>query len=113
MIFLLFSLLSLFTPSASYALTCLEQMSQEVIDPDEANLAADQIAKGQRQIFSSIYPSLYYEMNLAVIDCSSKESMKVMGSDIIPYLNGEKFFSGDQDSGISTQVLHFNQSAAY
>lgn len=109
MIFLL-SFISLLVPSYCGALTCLEQMSQELIDPDEANLASSQISQGQQKIFSSIYPSLYYEMNLSVIDCSSNESMKIMGSDIIPYLDGAAFFSGESSSGLNTNTLQINDA---
>lgn len=112
MIFLL-SFISLLAPSYCGALTCLEKMSQELIDPDEANLAASQIGLGQQKIFSSIYPSLYYEMNLSVIDCSSTESMKIMGSDIIRYLDGDAFFSGESSSGLNTNALQFDDSQTY
>lgn len=106
------ALAALFTPSTCSALICLQQMSQDVIEPDEANLATSQIAQGQQMIYSSMYPSLYYEMNLPVVNCSSRESLKLMGADVIPAL-GPEFFSGEDGIGIDDSVLHLDGSTTY
>lgn len=108
----LLAFMALIVPSYSAALTCVEQVSQDVIDPDEANLAGQQIARAQLRVYSSIYPTLYYEMNLPVIDCSSRESMKIMGSEVIPLLN-PTFYSGDQGGGIDETVLYLDGSSTY
>jgi hypothetical protein len=109
-----FIFLSLLSPFSLVALSCLENVSSEVIEPDQANLANSQIGQTQLKIFASLYPTLYTQMSLNVIDCSSTESMKIMGSDIIPYLSGESFFSGTASAGgLDARALHLDGSTAY